>query len=189
MLAPQMKQYFTHLTQERCIRYPQRAERRAAASQEEVRPRPPLGAAPHTAGQPSIASSHLAIALSAAVPLRVLALYERQGPDENDLETAHRVGTLLASKGDRLLFRSEVRGETADLFNRLAQALAVLSFASGGIACFGQHFDAQAILAGFFGKEEAKRHCQHIVGAPHTTQPEEVADNEHVTHHLSSEET
>ncbi|GHO72017.1 hypothetical protein KSC_109090 [Ktedonobacter sp. SOSP1-52] len=69
--------------------------------------------------------------LSAAIPLRVLALYERQGPDEGDLEAARQAGTLLASKGDRLLFRSEVRGETADLFNRVALALAVLSFAPG----------------------------------------------------------
>lgn len=128
---------------ERQAKRQRRAERKAAATHEAIPPRPPLGASPHLTGQPSVASSHLAIALSAAVPLRVLGLYERQGPDKNDLEAAHHVGTLLASKGDRLLFRSEVRGETADIFNQTAQALAVLSFAPGGVTCFGHHFDAQ----------------------------------------------
>ncbi|GHO72121.1 hypothetical protein KSC_110130 [Ktedonobacter sp. SOSP1-52] len=149
-----------------------RAERRAAASQEGGISHPPLGAPPLFTERSSVASSHLAIALSAAVPLRVLGLYERQGPDENDLEAARQVGTLIASKGDVLLFGSQVRGETAKLFNHVAQALAVLSFAPGGI-CFGQHFDAQAILTGFFGAQTAEQYCQHMRGTPLTAQQEQ----------------
>ncbi|EFH84831.1 hypothetical protein [Ktedonobacter racemifer] len=153
-----------------------RAERRAAASQEGGISHPPRGAPPLFTERSSVASSHLAIALSAAVPLRVLGLYERQGPDENDLEAARQVGTLLASKGDVLLFGSQVRGETAKLFNHVAQALAILSFAPGGMTCFGQHFDAQAILAGFFGGEEAKRYCEQVSGTAHAKQ--EIPDNQ-----------
>ncbi|EFH88850.1 hypothetical protein [Ktedonobacter racemifer] len=159
---------------ERQAKRQRRAERKAAATHEAIPPRPPLGASPHLTGQPSVASSHLAIALSAAVPLRVLGLYERQGPDKNDLEAAHHVGTLLASKGDRLLFRSEVRGETADIFNQTAQALAVLSFAPGGVTCFGHHFDAQKILSGFFGAEAAERYCQQVTGTPLAAQQEQT---------------
>ena len=102
---------------ERHAKRQRRAERRAAASQKGVTSHPPLGAPPLTTERTSVASSHLAIALSAAVPLRVLGLYERQGPDEKDLEAARQAGTLLASKGDVLLFGSQVRGETAELFN------------------------------------------------------------------------
>src|SRR5437879_5674399 len=173
---------------ERQAKRQRRAERRTAASQEEISARPSLSTSPLTTEPPSIASSHLAIALSAAVPLRVLALYERQGPDENDLEAAHQVGTLLASKGDRLLFRSEVPGETADIFNQVAQALAVLSFAPGGVPCFGQHFDAEAILTGFVGEEAAKYYCRRIAGTAHTNQPAEAADYAHGADSLSSEE-
>lgn len=144
---------------ERQAKRQRRAERKAAVSQRPTPSRPPLDTSSHSTKRPSVASSHLAIALSAAVPLRVLALYERQGPDENDLEAARQVGTLLASKGDRILFQGEVPGETAKLFNRVAQALAVLSFAPGGVTCFGQHFEALAILTGFFGEETAKRYC------------------------------
>lgn len=154
-----------------------RAERGAAASQEAISSRPPLGAPPLSNERSSVASSHLAIALSAAVPLRVLGLYERHGPDEKDLEAARQVGTLLASKGDCLLFGSQVRGETADIFNQVAQALAVLSFTPGSIACFGQHFDAQAILSGFFGAEAAKQYCQRIAGTPLAEQQEKTPDN------------
>ncbi|MEK6609189.1 MAG: hypothetical protein AABZ30_16140 [Myxococcota bacterium] len=34
-------------------------------------------------------------------------------------------------------------GEVADLFNRTAKAIAVLSFAPGGVTVFGQHWEAQ----------------------------------------------
>ncbi|GHO76476.1 hypothetical protein KSD_42470 [Ktedonobacter sp. SOSP1-85] len=162
---------------ERQAKRQRRAERQAAASQKTTNSRPPMSTSSHATEQPSVASSHLAIALSAAVPLRVLALYERQGPDEKDLEAARQAGTLLASKGDRLLFGSQGRGETAKLFNHVAQALAVLSFAPGGVTCFGQHFDAQTILAGFFGGEAAKRYCQRIAGTPLAEQQEKTPDN------------
>ncbi|GHO55795.1 hypothetical protein [Ktedonobacter robiniae] len=163
---------------ERQAKRQRRAERRAAANQEAASPPPPLGAPPLITERFSVASSHLAIALSASVPLRVLGLYERQGPNENDLGAARQVGTLLASKGDVLLFGSQVRGETAELFNQVAQALAVLSFVPGGVTCFGQHFDAQAILAGFFGAEAAKQYCQRVTGTLLAEQQEKTPDNE-----------
>ncbi|GHO77220.1 hypothetical protein KSD_49910 [Ktedonobacter sp. SOSP1-85] len=148
---------------ERQAKRQRRAERRAAENQQ---------TAPLVAKQPSVASSHLAIALSAAVPLRVLGLYERQGPDESDLEATRHVERQLTSQGDHLLFRSKVPGETAKLFNQVAQGLAVLSFAPGGVSCFGHHFDAQEILSGFFGTEAARQYCHRITGTPLAEQQE-----------------
>jgi hypothetical protein len=50
---------------------------------------------------------------------------------------------VLGVKGDTLLFKSDTKGETAGLANRLAHAIAVMSYAPGGITVFGQHFEAR----------------------------------------------
>jgi hypothetical protein len=51
---------------------------------------------------------------------------------------------VLAEKGDVLLFGSKQKGQAADLFNRLARAIAVLSFCPGGVHLFGRHWQAPA---------------------------------------------
>ncbi|GHO49910.1 hypothetical protein KSX_80730 [Ktedonospora formicarum] len=59
--------------------------------------------------------------------------------------------------------RSEKEGETAALFNQLAEAIAILAFAPGGIPSLsGQRFDAEEILAGFIGIEQARAYCQRV---------------------------
>jgi hypothetical protein len=106
----------------------------------------------------------LRVSLSAAVPLRIIDLYEQGGPDVTAIEEARAFGKQLAAKGDLLLYRSRREGETAALFNGLAQALAVLSFLPGGVPPLfgGDAFDARIILAGFFGKETAERYCRQV---------------------------
>ncbi|GHO98662.1 hypothetical protein KSF_087100 [Reticulibacter mediterranei] len=109
----------------------------------------------------------LQTSLSAAVPLRVLDYYEQGGPTAADVEAARVYGRdALAPHGDLLLFRSRKEGETAALFNGLAKALAVLAFLPGGVPPLlgaSEGFDAQKILAGFFGQEEASQYCQGVL--------------------------
>ena len=97
---------------------------------------------------PNGGDSLLAISLSAAVPLRIMELQRQGGPTEMDWRNAADFGQILAEKGDVLQFgygkRKPQAGEpsVADLFNRLAQALAVLAFIPGGVRVFGMHFAA-----------------------------------------------
>ncbi len=106
----------------------------------------------------------LRVTLSAAVPLRILDYYEQGGPTVRAIEEARAFGKNLAAKGDLLLYRSRRDGETAALFNGLANALAVLSFLPGGVPPLfgGDPFDARVILAGFFGKETAEQYCRQV---------------------------
>ncbi len=74
-------------------------------------------------------SDLLLIALQVAVPLRIAEM--RGGPTEEDLARAKAFGLELASRGDVLLYGGK-KGEAADLFNRLADALAVTAYLPGG---------------------------------------------------------
>ncbi len=97
----------------------------------------------------------LGITLSAAVPLYVVECHERGGPTAEDIARIRPFAHTLAERGDRLLFRSEKAGETAALFNMLAEAIALLAYAPGGVQCFGQHFEAYAILTSMKGEAAA----------------------------------
>ena len=92
------------------------------------------------------------------VPLRMLSLYERGGITRHDLLEAHisieRVGATL----DRFLRSSTKEGETADLLNRVAKSIAVLSYMPGGVYIFRQLYDARSFLAGIIGEDAAKAH-------------------------------
>ena len=85
------------------------------------------------------ADSHLAIALATAVPLWVLRL--REQPWAQIAERLPELGTLICEHGDVILFGSKKRGEAAEGFNALAEAIAALSFVPGGITIFGQHWE------------------------------------------------
>ena len=84
----------------------------------------------------------LAIALGAAVPLRVAEYLRQGGPGEDDRERARRFAPVLGAEGDALQFRGKSRGEAAELFNRLADALAVMAFQPGGVTAFGEKWEA-----------------------------------------------
>lgn len=75
---------------------------------------------------------HLAIALSAAVPLWIEQL--RALPEETRLERGMRAAQIVAEKGDVIQFRSKRKGETAAAFNALAEGLACLAFTPGGVS-------------------------------------------------------
>ena len=87
----------------------------------------------------------LSIVLSAAVPLHIMAMRQKGGVTDHDLETAGAFGEVLGEKGDVLLFGSKRPGEAADLFNQLARAIAVLAHCPGGITCFGQRWEVHNV--------------------------------------------
>ncbi len=88
----------------------------------------------------------LAMAMSAAVPLHIMQLQAKDGPDAADMKKVQETSGLLGERGDVLLFGGGKKGEPADLFNRTAHAVAVLAFVPGGIDIFGQHFEAHRAL-------------------------------------------
>ena len=47
----------------------------------------------------------------------------------------------ILEKGDVLMFGSKKSGEVAEVFNTLACNIAILSYAPGGVDCFGLHFE------------------------------------------------
>lgn len=53
-----------------------------------------------------------------------------------------RVMNLLGARGDVLLYGGGQPGETAAVFARLAETLAILAFAPGGVTVFGLHWCA-----------------------------------------------
>jgi hypothetical protein len=95
-------------------------------------------------------SKLLPMTLSAAVPLWI-ADFKTQSWESVQArfsETVKDLPELLGSRGDVLLFGGSKKGEAANLFNRLAEAIALMSFLPGGITTFGTtwesfHPDAQ----------------------------------------------
>ena len=88
----------------------------------------------------SVVSCPLTTSLQVAVPLWQAQL--KTVPMDQLLVKVREAGQLIAENGDKLLYGSKVKGETATLFNKTAEAVAVLSFLPGGITLFGQHWEA-----------------------------------------------
>jgi hypothetical protein len=82
----------------------------------------------------------LSAALGAAVPLWVDQIVREDWPDDRKRREAAECATVVASKGDVIMFRSSKRGETAAAFNALAKGVALLSFSPGGVVCFGTRY-------------------------------------------------
>lgn len=77
-----------------------------------------------------------------AVTLAIEQLKARGGPSPDDMQKAQETSDKLGEHGDILLHGGGKPGETADLFNRTAHAIAVLSFVPGGVTLFGTTFEA-----------------------------------------------
>ena len=84
------------------------------------------------------ASSLLGISLSCAVPLWIERLKTRPWAELEERRT--KCLEIIAHHGDNILFRSKKSGDTAEAFNALAEALAILSFVPGGVKAFGLEF-------------------------------------------------
>lgn len=85
--------------------------------------------------------NHLADALTATVPAEIeklRGLTDQQRAARGDWL---RVLNLVGAKGDALLYGGQ-HGESAAVFARLAEILAVLAYADGGVTVFGLHWCA-----------------------------------------------
>lgn len=78
--------------------------------------------------------------LALVVPFKIIELKRRGGPSDEELGQAREFADTLGEKGDIILYRSERKGETAQLFNQLARTIAVGSFLPGGICIFGDRY-------------------------------------------------
>jgi len=88
-----------------------------------------------------VTESLLTIALSAAVPLWIEEL--RRRPWSYVAERARACAQEVAEHGDVVMYRSKKKGQSAAAFNRLAEGVACLAFAPGGVKTMGMHFEAR----------------------------------------------
>lgn len=86
----------------------------------------------------------LAMALSAAVPLRIAEFKGMGGVTERNLWWARTFAQELGADGDALLYKGEKQGRSAGMFSGLARAIAILSFCPGGIRFLGEHWESFA---------------------------------------------
>lgn len=87
-------------------------------------------------------SKALAVTLELAVPLQILEIKNIGYISDATLNDALLTSELIASEGDTLLYGGEP-GQAAFLFNKVARAIAVLSFQPGGFATMGMKFESQ----------------------------------------------
>lgn len=84
--------------------------------------------------------------LKIAVPLYIAEFKACGGPTSEDMQEASALSQVLGERGDILLFgggKKAKKGqisECADMFNKTAKAIAMLSFVPGGIEIFGLRF-------------------------------------------------
>jgi hypothetical protein len=84
-------------------------------------------------------STTMASYLLTAVPLQMMALAAKGGPDDADRAAMAGYSRMLAEHGDDLLFGGKYGGGAAA---DLARAVALLSYLPGGIRLFGLYFSA-----------------------------------------------
>jgi hypothetical protein len=86
------------------------------------------------------------LTLQAAVPLWVERLKHKSMSEI--LARARVCGEVVAEKGDIIQFKSKKKGATADAFNHLAEGLACLAFAPGGVTFLGLKFEYHRLKRG-----------------------------------------
>lgn len=79
--------------------------------------------------------------LDASVSLRIFALQEKGGSTQEDFIRIQSYDQLLGERGNFLWMKSKKKGETAKVANAVADIIAVLSFAPGGLTLFDQHWE------------------------------------------------
>ena len=92
----------------------------------------------------------LHVALQAAVPLWAQELERRkerpgEGFADHLQERAGVCASVVCEHGDHLLFKSKKSGQSAEVFNRLAEGLACLSFCPGGVTFLGIHWEYKKV--------------------------------------------
>lgn len=85
--------------------------------------------------------SLLVTTLQAAVPLWQMRLQDQDWP--YFLGRLAEAQEVLFKSSEALLGFGGKKGEAADAFNAVAEAIAILSFCPGGIDIFGQHWEGK----------------------------------------------
>ena len=83
----------------------------------------------------------LKIALSAAVPLCIREM--KKVSWEERMAMRPECAKIIGEKGADLFYMGHKPGDTARAFGAVARAIAVLSFAPGGVTAFGLHFETK----------------------------------------------
>lgn len=98
-------------------------------------------------------SEHLLVGmLELAVPMWVEKV-ARYTP-EHRAERQRICSETIGSKGDVILYKSKKAGESADAFNHLAEGLALLAFAPGGVKVFGRRWQVENNVLGIWRDPE-----------------------------------
>lgn len=79
--------------------------------------------------------------LELAVPMWVEKIKSYNLPLEAFEARRLKCSQHIAEHGDNIMFRSKKKGDTARAFNRLAEALAICSFAPGGVTFAGMKWE------------------------------------------------
>ena len=82
----------------------------------------------------------LELFLDTSVSLRIFELKQKGGPTEDDFRRVQTYNLLLGEQGNFLWTKSKKKGQTAKVANAVADSIAVLSFAPGGVEIFGRHW-------------------------------------------------
>ncbi len=85
-------------------------------------------------------SKALTVTLEFAVSLQILEIRNTGYISDAALNDALLTSELIASEGDTLLYGGDP-GQAASLFNKVARAIAILSFQPGGFAAMGMKFE------------------------------------------------
>jgi len=86
----------------------------------------------------------LKLSLEVAVPLWIERIKQSGEPWDQMLSRAKHISTILGSTADMVLYRGKKAGESANAFNALAEGIAILSFAPGGVRAFGVHWETKS---------------------------------------------
>ena len=87
----------------------------------------------------------LQLHVSAMVPLAILEIQQRGGPDDLDYERVRSYVSELGAKGDAILYPSKPKGKSAEMVSKLVEAIAVLAFQPGGFKVFGLFYNVSGI--------------------------------------------
>lgn len=98
-------------------------------------------------GEETAKRAEMARIMALAVSLRIARYQVQGGPTRADVQRAHTLNEELEGEFELLLFGGGKPGETAELFNRVADAVAILAFQPNGIEYWGTHHQGYALSA------------------------------------------
>lgn len=82
----------------------------------------------------------LSLFLQTTVPLAIVEIQRRGGPNDQDFAEAREFGCELVERGDRLMYQEK---DTYRMVAKLAYAIATASFVPGGVQVLGVRYEAR----------------------------------------------